>query len=62
MKCDFSVDAYGNYFSKQAVIYLGDHNSICCIVHSTLELLRRWEDLHYQRPLPKCYIKPDSKL
>lgn len=32
MKCDFSVGAYGNYFSKQAVMYLGDHN----LLHGSL--------------------------
>lgn len=49
MKCDFSVGAYGNYFSRQAVTYLGDHNSFCCMADSTLELLQRRKDLNYQR-------------
>lgn len=48
MKCDLLVAAYDNYSSREAVTHLGDHGDICCLVHSTLELLKRWKELHYQ--------------
>lgn len=41
MKCDLSIGAYNNYFSREAVTHSVDHNDICCLVHSALELLKR---------------------